>query len=49
MRDALATMYHAVEAQEFASATRDIERLTGTRAENVREGLARLCGAVRPA
>jgi NAD(P)H dehydrogenase (quinone) len=43
MTEALVTMYYAVEAQEFASATPDIEKLTGKPAENVVDGLARLC------
>jgi NAD(P)H dehydrogenase (quinone) len=43
MTEALVTMYYAVEAQEFESATSDIEKLTGKPAENVVDGLARLC------
>jgi NAD(P)H dehydrogenase (quinone) len=45
MTEALVTMYYAVEAQEFAAASSDIARLTGTPAENVVDGLRRLCNS----
>jgi len=43
LTEVLVTMYHAVEAQEFAAATDDIAKLTGVPAENVMDGLKRLC------
>jgi NAD(P)H dehydrogenase (quinone) len=49
MTEALVTMYYAVEAQEFAAVSPDIARLTGRPAENVVDGLSRLCGALWPA
>jgi NAD(P)H dehydrogenase (quinone) len=47
LTEALVTMYHAAEAQEFASASSDIQKLTGAPAESVGEGLRRLCMASR--
>ena len=45
----LASMYRAAEAQEFSNVTADIERLTGVPPETVKQALARLAGAGRPA
>ena len=38
----MTSLYHAVEAQEFARATSDVEQLTGNRPESVSEAILRL-------
>ncbi len=38
----MTSLYHAVEAQEFARATTDVEELTGTKPESISEAILRL-------